>query len=152
MEPTPGTVYEVSTQPMAAQPTLVQEAVPAPVYEAVAETIVPVAPVPTGSLALFTGYANIGIGFVVLVILGMYFAGFGIWVTHLHVTHRDEGVEWMERAVTTLFWLLVLLGIMRFIQFYPRIAMQILAVAIVLIGGWFVIKAVQATSEGEDEH
>lgn len=151
MEPTPGTVYEVSTQPMAAQPSSAQEIVPVPMYETLVE--VPTTPsAPTGSLALFTSYANIGIGFVVLVILGMYFAGFGIWVTHLHVTHRDEGIEWMERAVTTLFWLLVLLGIIRFIQFYPQIAMQILAVTIVLLGGWFVIKAVQATGAEGDEH
>lgn len=151
MEPTPTTVYEVSQEPMAAQPSAPAVTVPAPVYETIVE--VPAAPpAPSGSLALFTGYANIGIGLVVLVILGMYLAGFGIWVTHLHVTHRDEGIEWMERAVTTVFWLLVLLGIIRFVQFYPEITMQILAIAIVLLGGWFVIKAVKATSEGEDEH
>jgi hypothetical protein len=101
---------------------------------------------------LFTGYANIGVGFIVLAVLGMYIAGLGIWAAHIKVTGRDEGVEWMERAVSTLFWLLVILGIMRFVQYNPQLAMQIVAIVVVAIGGWLAIKAVQASGEGDDEH
>jgi hypothetical protein len=150
-------------EPMSAQPTQVQtNPVPAiqevvePVQEVfVQETSVPAVPPPaepSGSLALFTGYANIGVGFIVLAVLGMYIAGLGIWAAHIKVTGRDEGIEWMERAVSTLFWLLVILGILRFVQYNPQLAMQIVAVVVVAIGGWLAIQAVRASGEGDDEH
>lgn len=144
--------------PIAAHPTVPQvQEFPQPVMEEVATTaIVSVEQpaqeaVPSGTLAQLTGYLNIGVGLVLLVILGLYAAGFGVWVTHLHVTHRDEGIHWMEQAVTSLFWLVVLLVVLRFVQHNTKLALQLLAVGVILFGGWFVISAIQA-SGGDDEH
>lgn len=108
-------------------------------------------PAPSGTLAQVTGYLNIGVGLLLLVILGVYALGFSIWVTHLHVAHRDEGIHWMEQAAIALFWLVVLLVVLRFVQHNTTFALQVLAAVIVLLGGWFVISAVQA-SGGDNEH
>lgn len=107
---------------------------------------------PDGSLALIAGYLNVGVGLVLLAALGMYITGFGIWITHLKVSGRDGGIEWMESAVRTLFYLIILMGIVRFAQYHTKAVLSILAIAIILLGGWAVISAVQASGGGEDEH
>lgn len=105
-----------------------------------------------GSLALIAGYLNVGVGLVLLAALGMYITGFGIWITHLKVSGRDEGIEWMESAVRTLFYLIILMGLVRFAQYHTKLVLSILAIAVVLLGGWAVISAIQASGEGDDEH
>ncbi len=104
------------------------------------------------TLSVVAGYLNVGVGLVVLAALGMYVAGFGIWITHLKVTGRDEGIEWMESAVRTLFYLIIVLGIVRFAQYHTQALMGIIAIAVVIFGGWALIGIIQASGGEEDEH
>lgn len=106
---------------------------------------------PSGTLAQVAGYFNVGVGLVLLAALGLYAAGFGKWVTHLGLSYRDEGIHRMETATVMLFWLLVVLGVVRFVQYHTAFTLQLLAVLVVLFGGWFVIKAVQASGGENDE-
>lgn len=108
-------------------------------------------PVQSGTLPLIAGYLNIGIGIVVLAILGMYVAGFGIWVTHLHVSGRSEGIHWMQNAVITLFWLIVVLALIRFIQYHTQTALVILSFVVVGLLVWFAIQIAKSGGD-EDEH
>jgi hypothetical protein len=107
---------------------------------------------PDGSLAMIAGYLNVGVGLVVLAALGMYVAGFGTWITHLKVSGRDVGIEWMESAVRTLFYLIIVLGLVRFAQYHTQALLGVIAIAILLFGGWAVIGVIQASGGGEDEH
>lgn len=95
--------------PMAAQPT-VQASVSSTTEAPSAVTVIdlttsvpvvsPTAPTPPDStIAIIAGYLNVGVGLVVLVAIGLYIAGLGQWITHLKVSGRDQGVEWMESAV-----------------------------------------------------
>lgn len=127
---------------------------PIPAVQVVEQQSVPVAPPPAveqGTLPVIAGYLNIGVGLVVLAIFGMYFAGFGIWITHLKVTGRDEGIHWMERAVITLFWLIVVLALVRFAQYHTQAALMVLGFIAVAVLAWLAVKVMQA-SGGEDEH
>lgn len=105
-----------------------------------------------GTLPLIAGYLNIGVGLVVLAMFGMYIAGFGIWITHLKVTGRDEGIAWMERAVQTAFWLAVLLGAVRFVQHNTQAAIAILSVVVLIVVAWMAFKVIQASGAEDDEH
>lgn len=104
------------------------------------------------TLSLVAGYLNVGVGLVVLAALGMYVAGFGIWITHLKVSGRDEGIEWMESAVRTLFYLIIVLGIVRFAQYHTQALLGIIAIAVVIFGGWALVSVIQASGGEEDEH
>lgn len=132
----------------AGQDTQIQ---PIPVTQTQAVTQAPPA-VESGTLPLIAGYLNIGVGLVVLAMFGMYFAGFGIWITHLKVTGRDEGIAWMERAVQTAFWLVVLLGIVRFVQYNTQAALAILSIIVLLVIAWLAFKVIQASGAEDDEH
>lgn len=105
-----------------------------------------------GTLPLIAGYLNIGVGLVVLAMFGMYITGLGIWAAHLKVTGRDEGIAWMERAVQTAFWLVVLLGIVRFVQYNTQAAIAILSVVVLLVVAWMAFKVIQASGAEDDEH
>lgn len=103
------------------------------------------------SLAQVAGYLNILAGLMLLAALGMFLGGLGQWWAHLGLPARDEGIQWMRRGVTTLFVLVVLLGIVRFIQFHAQFALGALALGILLLGGWAVISIAKATSAGEED-
>jgi hypothetical protein len=107
---------------------------------------------PDSTLAVVAGYLNVGVGLIVLAALGMYVAGFGTWITHLKVTGRDQGIEWMESAVRTLFYLIIVLGLVRFAQYHTQAFMGVIAVAVVIFGGWAVIGIIKASGGEEDEH
>jgi len=115
-----------------------------------------VQPAPAGSDALtlsqVAGYLNIVAGLMLLAALGMFLGGLSQWWAHLGLPARDEGIMWMGRGVSTLMFLVVLLGLVRFVQLHPQAALEVVALAIILFGGWAVIAVVKATSAGEDEH
>lgn len=134
----------IIAEPIAAQPTGAQPST---------GIQVPAGPVAaTGTLALVAGYLNIGVGIVLVVLLGMYVAGFMLWLTHLGLPHRDEGIKWMERAVSTLFWLVVVLAAVRFAQFYPQVVILLVALAVIGLGVWAAVSIARSSGEGEDEH
>lgn len=106
----------------------------------------------TGTLALVAGYLNIGVGIVLVVMLGMYLGGFMLWLTHLGLPHRDEGIALMERAVSILFWLIVVLAALRFAQFYPQVVVFAIAVVIIGLGVWAAVSIARASGAGDGEH
>lgn len=131
----------VDAQPIAAQPA------------SGPHTEVPAGPVAaTGTLALVAGYLNIGVGLVLVALIGMFIGGFMLWLTHLGLPHRDEGIKWMERAVSTLFWLVVVLAGVRFAQYYPQIVVLLVALAVIGLGVWAAVSIARTSGEGEDEH
>lgn len=129
----------------------VHDMAPVQVIDALPQAQEVLQPVQSGTLPLIAGYLNIGIGLVVLAVLGMYLAGFGIWVTHLHVSGRSEGIHWMQNAVITLFWLIVVLALIRFVQYHTATALVILSFAIVGLLVWFAIQIAKSGGD-EDEH
>lgn len=102
------------------------------------------------TVAQVAGILNIGAGALLIAALTMFLLGFGVWVTHLGLPHRDEGIAWMEHGVATLFTLVCILAIARFFQFHTQAVLQILAIAIVVFGGGVLIAALRAGG-GKDE-
>lgn len=98
------------------------------------------------------GVLNIGAGVLLVAALLVFLSGFGVWVTHLGLPHRDEGLIAMEQGVGLLFILVCILAVVRFAQFHTQAVLQILAIALILFGGGMVIAALRASGGGDDEH
>ena len=103
----------------------------------------------TLTVAQIAGIVNIGAGVLLMVALLLFFGGLGTWAVHLGLPHRDEGIILMEHGVVLLFTLVCILGIARLVQFHTQAVLQILAIALILFGGYIVI--IVARSGGEEE-
>lgn len=99
------------------------------------------------------GLLNIFSGVLLVLAVGFFVSGFFKWITHIGLPHRDEGILSMSQGVSMLFFLVVMLWVVRIVQYHSQAVMRILAIAVVLFGGWVVIQAVKAANAGgDDEH
>ncbi len=97
------------------------------------------------------GMLNIGAGVLFVAALLMFGGGFVTWIIHLGLPHRDEGIIWMEHGVKTLFTLACILILVRFTQSHTQAVLQVLAIAVILLGGYLVIMAMRESGGEEDE-
>lgn len=104
-------------------------------------------------IAHLAGFLNLFSGVLLVAGIGFFISGFFKWITHLGLPHRDEGIVSMSQGVSMLFFLVIMLWVVRIVQYHTQAVMRIITIAVVLFGGWIVIKAVQAANAGAaDEH
>lgn len=88
-----------------------------------------------GFFHLFVGLFVVAIFFTFVVGAWGYFARLGTWPTY-----RDTSIEILEWAITMLFVLLVILGLVQFFQSHSSTALLILAVVLVVAIAFFVFR------------
>ncbi len=103
------------------------------------------------TIAQLAGILNIGAGVLLMVALLFFFSGFSVWITHLGLPYREEGIIQMERGVTILFVLVCILAVVRFFHFHTQAVLQILAIAVALLIGWLIIVAIQQGGKDEEK-
>ena len=97
------------------------------------------------------GLLNILAGLMLVCALLFYFGGLVAYLTRLGLDGRTQGLGYMNWGVGVLFVLVILLGIIRFIQFHQGAVLTLVAVLVVLFGAWAVVKSVQESKSAEKE-
>ena len=87
------------------------------------------------------GLFNVFVGLMVTGALLTYGIGFVIWFVRLGTwpTYRTEGIKIMEWSVVILFVLVLLLGIVQYVQKHPRAAGYLVAIVLGAIVVWIVV-------------
>lgn len=97
------------------------------------------------------GLINIVIGLMLVAAFLLYFSGLMAFITRLGLKSRDQGLSLMNWGVVVLFVLVVLLGIMRYVQFHPEIVFFIVAILVIGFGIWAFVQSSRASAEAEKE-
>ena len=91
------------------------------------------------------GFFNVVVGLMIVAAFLLFFGGLTGHLTRLGLESRIEGLNVMYYGVTVLFVLVVLLGIVHFLQFNPTAIFTIIALLIIALIAWI---AINALSEG----
>jgi|GEM_PF-1375595 len=110
-----------------------------------------------GSLSNFTlsqafGLLNILVGLMLVAALLLFFGGFIAYLTRLGLESRIQGLRIMYYGVSILFVLIIILGIVHYLQFRPDIVFGIIAALVLIFGGYAAVQAFQQSGEEEDHH
>lgn len=110
----------------------------------------------TDLISQLAGLFYIIVGLALVAALLLMSAGLIMWIIRLGTspTYRDEAITYMEWGVATLFTLIVVLGIVEFIQTHTSTTLYILSVCIILLVIWMVVTSglLSGGGGGEDEH
>lgn len=79
--------------------------------------------------------------------------GLLLWVIRLGTEHtyRDDAIHIMEWSVATLFTLILILGVVEFVQAHTSATLYILSVVIILFLAWLIITAGVFSGGGEEK-
>ncbi len=97
------------------------------------------------------GFFNILVGLMLVAGLLLFFGGFIAYLTRLGLENRLQGLMYMYWGLSILFVLIVLLGLVHYLQFHPTVVFTILAVIAVGFMAWAAIQISQQSGE-DDEH
>lgn len=99
---------------------------------------------------------NIFVGLFLTATLMVFGWGLVVYLSRLGTwpSNRDEGIKILEIAVAMLFVLIALLAIVRFFEFHTSIALFLLALLLLVVIGFFVLRtaAQSGKKEGEEKH
>ena len=79
-------------------------------------------------------------------------SGFVVYIARLGLVGREWGIQIMSWGVAILFVLVIMLWGVRFIQGNPKLAITLVAFVVFIFIGKFVLDAVAASGEKEEEH
>jgi hypothetical protein len=94
------------------------------------------------------GFFNILVGLMLVAAFLFFFGGLAGYLSRLGLEGRIDGLRYMYRGVVILFVLIVLLGIVNFLQQRPTVVYMIIAIALVVFVIWGVMQSFQG---GEEE-
>lgn len=96
------------------------------------------------------GFFNIVVGVMLVIAILLFLGGFIVYLSRLGLEGRvSGGLRYMYRGVAILIVLVILLGIVNFLQFNPQVVFAALGVVIVALGAWAAITISQQPSEEE---
>jgi hypothetical protein len=99
------------------------------------------------------GFFNIMVGLMLVASFLLFFGGLTGYLTRLGLEGRVEGwLRYMYRGVAILFVLIVLLGIVKYLQFHPSVVFTILAVIVVIFMAWAALQVSFSGGGDEEEH
>ena len=95
----------------------------------------------TDILSQVSGLFYIVVGLAVVMAVLLMAAGIILWVARFGTdeTYRDQAIKIMEWAVATLFTLILVLGVIEFIQSHSAIVLYIIGIAIIVVLIWFIL-------------
>ncbi len=103
------------------------------------------------SLSAVLGLFNIIVGLMLVAAFLMFFGGLAGYLSRLGLVGREQGLHYMNWGVTILFVLIILVGIVQFLQFHPEILFAIIAFVVIAGIIWIVIKSMQESAEAEHD-
>jgi hypothetical protein len=105
----------------------------------------------TTVLTEVAGLFNIIVGVVFVVACLTFGGGLITWAVRLGVwpSHRDEAIKILEWGVAMLFTLVVVLGVVEFVESHTNIALQIVGILVVILAIWIVIASGILSSDGK---
>ena len=103
------------------------------------------------TLSQAAGFFNVVAGFMLVAAVLLFVGGFIGWVTRLGLTGRDEGIYYMVYGVYVLTALIVVLAIIHFVQFHTQVVLTLLAVAVIILIGWFAIQIAKSAGTEEEK-
>lgn len=96
------------------------------------------------------GFFNIIVGVMLVIAILLFLGGFIVYLSRLGLEGRvSGGLRYMYRGIAVLIVLVILLGIVNFLQFHPEIVFAALGIVIVAAGAWAAIKISQQPAEEE---
>jgi len=109
----------------------------------------------TDVVSEIAGLFYIIVGLAVVAAFLMMGAGTIMWIVRLGTdnTYRNDAIHIMEWSVATLFTLILVLGVVEFIQSHTSTTLYILSIAIVLFLVWVIMTSgILTGGGGEEEH
>jgi hypothetical protein len=88
------------------------------------------------------GFFNVIVGLMIVAAFIFFFGGLAGYLARLGLENRTDGLMAMYWGVTILFVLVVVLGIVHYLQFNPGVVFTIIGILIVGLIGWAVVNAV----------
>lgn len=95
------------------------------------------------------GVLNIIAGLMLVAAFLFFFGGLIAYLTRLGLEGRVQGLGYMHWGVTILFVLIIVLGIVRFVQFHPEVVYFLAAIVIVVFVAWAVVKSAQGATSAK---
>jgi predicted small integral membrane protein len=108
----------------------------------------------TNVISQIAGLFYIVVGLTVVVATLLMLGGIGMWIVRLGTdeTYRNEAIKMMEWAVATLFTLILILGVVEFVQTHTSITLYILSIAIIILLIWVIVTSgLFSGGDGEKE-
>lgn len=95
----------------------------------------------TDLVSQLAGLFYIIVGLAVAASVLLMGGGFIMWIARLGTwpTYRDDAIRLMEWGVATLFTLIVVLGIVEFIQTHTSLTLYIVSVVVIVLVIWIII-------------
>lgn len=105
------------------------------------------------TLSEFVGLFNVLVGLMLAAAFLLFGVGVVVWSLRLGAwpSYRTQGIAFMQWGVATLFTLIVISGIVEYIQRHTQTALFIIAVIVLLCIGWLIIQAAQASEKGKED-
>jgi hypothetical protein len=96
------------------------------------------------------GFFNILVGLMLVAAFLFFFGGLAGYLSRLGLEGRIEGLKYMYRGIVILFVLVVLLGIVNFLQQRPAVVFAIIAITLVLFVLWGISQSFGGGGEDKE--
>ncbi len=110
----------------------------------------------TDLLSQLAGLFYIIVGLALVMSFLLMGAGIIMWAVRLGTdnNYRDNAIHVMEWSVATLFTLVLVLGVVEFVQTHTSTVLYILSIAIILLFAWLVVTSglIGGGAKEEEEH
>src|SRR3989338_4533095 len=104
------------------------------------------------SLVQFFGFLNIFVGIFLTLALILYGAAFIVYTTRFGCPNRMESLDLIEWALSILFVLIVVLGVVQYFQRHPANMAYIIGTIVFVIVLWLIIYAYSGGKKKEAPH
>jgi hypothetical protein len=104
------------------------------------------------SVSAAAGLLNIVAGLMLVASFLLFFGGGVAYLSRLGLVGRDEGLHYMMWGVRVLFVLVIVLGVVQYIQKNPNVVIWIVALVVLFFGGYAIFKTIQESSADSEEH
>lgn len=107
----------------------------------------------TNLVSQIAGLFYIVVGLALTAAFLLMGAGTVMWIVRLGTDqqYRDYAITVLEWSVATLFTLILVLGVVEFVQTHTSATLYILSVAIILLLAWLVVTSGLLSGEGEEK-
>ena len=103
------------------------------------------------TLGSLFGLFDLVAGLLLVAAILTFGAGLSTYFARLALAGREESIGTLEQGVRLLFVLVVVLGIVKYVQNNTAVVLGILATIIVIFGGYFALEAIKNSGASEEK-